>query len=629
MMDRLWTWVGNPKATSAFAGAIVLLAFVLRVHRLGEANIWLDEGLSIGLAKQSLVALSLTQASSVHPPLYFAILHFWIQIAQASEFSLRFPSVFFGTLAVAALFLLGKKAGGGAAGLGGALLLAIARLPVEWSQEIRMYALASFLVLLSLIFFWTFLKRPSWQSGLGYALSSTAALYTLYLSGLVLVIENLALLFFLPSWPKPRGRFILSWLGLQFLALVLYSPWLFLAAEGVRIGSGQPAAWPILLRLWGSLLTVGISTNIHRFDLINGVLAAVLLAGFFMARHPRPDKRTGGALGLLGLFLLLPPLFLLLASQMKTFIGNPRLEARYFLPFMAPVYLLLAISILSFAARLRLLGLGAFLFFLTLSGFSLHDYYAGRILRDDLQSMMLTLQAHRLEGDGVVVISGRMPVFLYYFDRYLGPDQYHNFHALPHAPPFSRRDIRRGLLPFTQTYSRIWLIQDERHFPDPAGLAQTWLEAHARSLLDLPFAHNRLTLYATQDTATPLSVALFQPQHLLNTELTPEILVLGYDLPVRKYAPRDFLHLGLYLKAQDPAQGWLIWQDARGETIARREIKVEPLAGEVVRIAVEMQVPEEPVPGPSLLLLYWEGAVRSSLLLEEVMILVPHKFLGD
>lgn len=46
-------------------------------------------------------------AADVHPPLYFAALHYWIVLAGDSVLSVRFLSVIFGVLAIPTAYLLG------------------------------------------------------------------------------------------------------------------------------------------------------------------------------------------------------------------------------------------------------------------------------------------------------------------------------------------------------------------------------------------------------------------------------------------------------------------------------------------------------------------------------------------
>ena len=55
--------------------AILLLAFGLRLYRLGVGSLWYDETVSVHLAAKSLSALVAHTAGDIHPPGYYVLLH--------------------------------------------------------------------------------------------------------------------------------------------------------------------------------------------------------------------------------------------------------------------------------------------------------------------------------------------------------------------------------------------------------------------------------------------------------------------------------------------------------------------------------------------------------------------------
>ena len=183
--------------------AVLLLGFGLRVYRLGDQNIWWDEGHAVWAARQSLDRVTDITAHDVHPPLYLWLLHGWLRWAGDSEFSVRYLSMIGGMLTVALAYVVARRLVGQRAALLATLLVAIARFHIWWSQEARMYIWATFFVLLS-IYFLIRLRHGGALVWWLYILSSAAALYTLYLSVLALVVENLFVA--LTVWHKPRRR---------------------------------------------------------------------------------------------------------------------------------------------------------------------------------------------------------------------------------------------------------------------------------------------------------------------------------------------------------------------------------------------------------------------------------------
>jgi len=87
--------------------AILLIGLFLRVHDLSNESIWLDEAFSILRAKFDLSQIFFRSENT--PPLYYAILHWWINLFGDSEFSVRFPSVLFGSLSILMLYKVGNQ----------------------------------------------------------------------------------------------------------------------------------------------------------------------------------------------------------------------------------------------------------------------------------------------------------------------------------------------------------------------------------------------------------------------------------------------------------------------------------------------------------------------------------------
>ena len=172
---------------------IVLVGFGLRVYRLDNKDVWWDEGWGMVLARMPLGESLRQTASDEHPPLYYWSLHIWRQMAGERPFAVRFPSVLAGTVILVVLYRVGRRMGGTQVGLLAALLLALNRFHIAWSQEVKMYAQAS---LLSLASFWYLLRWVSPQrrcpAVLGYGLAALGAIFSHYLGLLVVAAQGLA-----------------------------------------------------------------------------------------------------------------------------------------------------------------------------------------------------------------------------------------------------------------------------------------------------------------------------------------------------------------------------------------------------------------------------------------------------
>src|SRR5512143_2154519 len=186
--ERLLATRHSPLTTVLLAYATVLVAFFLRVYRVGDQNIWWDEGWSVWLSQKDLAWIALRTAADEHPPLHYWMLHFWNMLAGTEAFAGRFLSVAFGVLTVALLYRIGKRVGGAGLGVLAALFLAVARFHIWWSQDIKNYT-PSILFAFAAVWFALHLLKTSeaYESSevssiLAYAFFAALALWTHYLA---------------------------------------------------------------------------------------------------------------------------------------------------------------------------------------------------------------------------------------------------------------------------------------------------------------------------------------------------------------------------------------------------------------------------------------------------------------
>ncbi len=128
---------------------ILLAAFALRLYRLDHQEIWGDEAHSAYVASLPLLS-AVSPGMETNPPLYHLLLWLWVKLTGPSVFALRFLSLVLGVLTVLLAYRLARLAFGERVGLLTALLCAISPFLVYYSQEARMYALATFAATLSM-----------------------------------------------------------------------------------------------------------------------------------------------------------------------------------------------------------------------------------------------------------------------------------------------------------------------------------------------------------------------------------------------------------------------------------------------------------------------------------------------
>jgi mannosyltransferase len=326
---------------------VLLVGFGLHLYELDGKGLWYDElGTALYTSPEKspweVVKGPLEVPIIPAPPLYF-LSTYGFRLLSDSDFVLRLPSVFYGALAIAAIYTLGRELLGPRRGLLAAFLLSISAFHVRYSQEARYYALLMLLGTLSLFFFYRGLRRNDARSWAGYVVTSTLAVYTHLFAFLFLAVQGVyALSFFLygrlrarpaaarPETARPWKREpFFSFLASAAVMALLYLPMLPFTLRGLL---GQKG-------LAGRVSTVVSRTSLSYLagilDLFGAgpglallcYLAALGLGLYFLVRQARRE------LALVALWMVLPFAVVLLVPAGHSF------RLRYVI-FVLPVFLI-------------------------------------------------------------------------------------------------------------------------------------------------------------------------------------------------------------------------------------------------------------------------------------------------
>ena len=88
---------------------LIAVSVLLRTRQL-DVGFWIDEGLSVGIADRPLGDIPGVLRQDGSPPLYYLLLHLWLQVAGRSEASVHGLSVLFAVLCVPVAFWAGWTA---------------------------------------------------------------------------------------------------------------------------------------------------------------------------------------------------------------------------------------------------------------------------------------------------------------------------------------------------------------------------------------------------------------------------------------------------------------------------------------------------------------------------------------
>ncbi len=579
-------------ASHLIAPLILLIAFGLRLWRLGDANLWWDEALAIWAVRKGFVGVTLWTAADVHPPLYFWSLWAWVQLTGESEFAMRFLSVIWGLLTVAIAYRLGCMLGnyrkGESADMGGfnaakpnvrhnhsaqvvgalaATLTGLSRFHVWWSQEMRMYVLAGLLGLLSLYTFLLWIRTwcapgpPTSTRSIspdillaGNALASVGALFTIFLMAPLLLVQNLVFLVaWIPRQGEQRRRLFARWALSQVAIGALVGLWLALSWGRMRTWSvAEPFSLSLFVRLYATLLTTGVSVHIERYSWAV-ILPFVILVfggtlGLLRWRRERGEHRIEVlAIVTLALVVVVPAAVVYLSTMPRSLFYTPKVEARYLLPFAPAFWVLLAWAANNLRIRWRAVGWGGIVALLALWIAVLPEHYSDRHLRDELQTMVRAIASQAEPGDVVLLDSGdRYPIFLYYYDRLSGAGERSPMIQMPHGgPALGAEEADSVLRPLAASYRRFWLAEVDADLHDPERLIAQWLsDRYPRVALEV-YGHNTLHLFDPNGQPATLRTEGYALQHALSVPLGSNGRLLGWEMPVHRYSPGDSVHISL------------------------------------------------------------------------------------
>ncbi len=511
--------------------ATLLLAYGLRVYRLGSESLWYDETVSVHLATKTIPDLVAHTAGDIHPPGYYSLLHAWSQVASSSDFSSAYLSLFFGLLLVPLAYRLGRLVFGADVGLLAALLVALSPYNLWYSQEVRMYTLGAVLGMVVLLAVVSLLRTPSgtgpsWSLLGAYVLSAALGLWTLYYFAFLLMAVNLMIIiWWLAGWRRARlgWAWLGRWLLAQAVVVLLYLPWLPTAWRQVT----QPPVPPwrgfaslasVIVATW-SALSLGQSVEpIRIWPLL--VLTAVLFAlGLLYKGSADPQAAEGSGLldtaasrWLLAGYVLIPVLLIYLASFV-----TPLYHVRYAFTYSTPFYVLLAAGLAWLGHRWRpalALGLALILVF---CGMSIYAYHTdSRYASDDHRAAVRFLAERWRPGDAILVNAGyAYPALLTYwqgvppgwrgrlpnYDGSTGDDgptvlqtgtvdgeptlgwgnAESDFYAM------DRIKTAQALERLFADYDRVWVYRIYDTVTDPEGYIRSWLDEHGTLFEDQVF----------------------------------------------------------------------------------------------------------------------------------------------
>jgi mannosyltransferase len=383
-----------PRLALLVVVGVVVAGVVLRFVQ--RSPLWLDEALSVNIARLPLGDLFEALRHDGHPPFYYVLLHGWMEVFGESDFAVRVLSGIFAVASLPLAWIAGRRLAGRAGARWALLILALSPYAIRYATEARMYSLLMLLVLGGYLLLSDALIDPRPWRLAALALISGLLLLSHYWSFYLLAATGLVLL--ARWWCRPlqrakTGRVILAVAagGLFFL------PWLpgFLYQAA---NTGTPWGEPFR----PTAIVATTLTDLSGGELIESQLAVVMLAVFvlvalFTARsggnEMALDLRTVPTVrGELAVVLLVVAL-----GSVVSYATNATYQSRYAAVLVPLVLLAVAVGIARIPGIAGILAGGAYLA-VSVAGIGWVNYYQ----RTQADAVGDAVARHAEPGDVVV-----------------------------------------------------------------------------------------------------------------------------------------------------------------------------------------------------------------------------------
>lgn len=210
----------------AVVGVVAVVAAGIVLRFVTHSALWLDEALTVDIARLPLHQIPDALKHDGAPPLFYVLLHFWMKVFGQSDLATRSLSGVIGVAALVVAWFAGLRLGGRWVAWTTLVLLASAPFAVYYATEARMYSLVILL------------------TGCGY-LALRRATTSPRPGNLIAVAVVTAALLYSQYW----SLYLVAAVGI----------WFVLSAAWSRCRSSDPSAWKAPLPALGAVVVGGLA----------------------------------------------------------------------------------------------------------------------------------------------------------------------------------------------------------------------------------------------------------------------------------------------------------------------------------------------------------------------------------
>lgn len=498
------TWTKD--ALRWVAMCLVLGAF-LRLFRIGNQSLWIDELISVQLASWADGReFWLGLLRDIHGPLTSLLLHGWMQWG-TSETWMRLLYAIPAVATIPVIYRLGENLAGPRVAKMASLALTLSPFHVWYSQEVRNYSFLIFFAAASTLVFLKALDGDARKRTLFSLAALLCATVLTNFSGAFLLAAFTVLMLVRRPWDSAR---LIRWGGVLALVGLVFLPWFVdwygrIGGERVFVNAPSPLGIPlreaegfswagIPYALWTFAFGYSLGPSLYELHLDRSLPslakhAPVFLLGFVSMSVALwvglREIETRGGLGLVTGLLLLPLALVVLLSirDVKTF--HPR-----YLLVSFPVFLVVVGAGWSQPTWISRASAGVALG-LALWALGNH-YFATRYAKEDSRAAAEFIRQREEPRDAVVVIYSYRPFEFYFAGREGGQARLLRLHKRLLK---TAADLEAHAADAASSGGRVWLVLSRWWDVAPEDSIRAAFEKNLHETSRQEFPGIKVTLY--------------------------------------------------------------------------------------------------------------------------------------
>jgi mannosyltransferase len=277
--------------------AVLVVGVVLRARGISGRAFWLDEAFSVRIAQLDWSEVVARSATDNHPPLFFLILKGWMGVFGDSQLALRSLDLIIGVATIGFVYVLARRVlTTTVAAMIAAAWIAIHPTHIAWTAQVRMYALAGLLAVVSALLLLRALEQPTWRRWAAWSGCAIALVYTHYFGAFVVLAQGIhAVVCAVRAEPAERRMLVIRVVAAGALVVAAFAPWIGIVASQAATKAGAwwvpPLSPSRLLWAWSRIPGLLSEDEFHTpeggWAVVVGVLGCALAAATIIAAAAR------------------------------------------------------------------------------------------------------------------------------------------------------------------------------------------------------------------------------------------------------------------------------------------------------------------------------------------------------